>query len=54
MGEDPWSWREIFNFPSADYGGEGQATNTGAEIKPNNKQLVIQVPAWSLLIFEHV
>ena len=52
MGDDSSSWREIFNSQVADYGGEDQASNTGAEIKLDVKQLLIQVPAWSVLIFE--
>jgi len=52
LGDDPSSWREIFNSQAIDYGGEGQGGYSGAEIMPDDNQLPVQIPAWSLLIFK--
>jgi 1,4-alpha-glucan branching enzyme len=52
LGDDPASWREIFNSQATDYGGDGQAGNSSAEIWPDDNQLPVQIPAWSLLIFK--
>lgn len=51
IGDDPTPWREIFNSQATDYGGDGQAGNAGAQIRPDDNQLPVQIPAWSLLIF---
>jgi 1,4-alpha-glucan branching enzyme len=53
IGDDPATWREIFNSQATEYGGDCQVRNS-TEVKSTDNQLSVAIPAWSLLIFQRV
>jgi 1,4-alpha-glucan branching enzyme len=52
LAGDGGAWREIFNSQAPDYGGINAMGNFGATIGSSNGSLFINLPSWSVLIFQ--
>lgn len=52
MGGESGTWREIFNSQAPIYGGIDTVGNYGMELQANNDELGINLPSWSVLVFQ--
>jgi 1,4-alpha-glucan branching enzyme len=52
MGGESGAWREIFNSQAPEYGGVNTVGNYGMDLQVNGGQLGINLPSWSVLVFQ--
>jgi 1,4-alpha-glucan branching enzyme len=52
MGGESGTWQEIFNSQAPVYGGINTTGNFGERLSVSDNQLFINLPSWSVVMFQ--